>query len=395
MSERDKFLRPESLATIILCAATVAALVCANTSLASVYQHYINIPFEIRLGDTGLRKPLLLWINDGLMAIFFLLIGLELKREVLEGELSSLSQVALPLVGAIGGILVPAALYTLVASGSAEARPGWAIPIATDIAFALGVLAIFGSRVPKALKTFLLTLAVFDDLGAILIIAFVYTEKISWVAKALALLCFLVLVVLNRKGVTKLTPYCIVGVLMWLCVLKSGVHATLAGVLLGLVIPLRTGKQTEDSPLHRLEHQLHPWVVFLIVPLFAFANAGVNLTGLSLDSLLHPVTLGISLGLIVGKSLGVFGFSCLFIKLGKATLPEGSTFLSLFGVSVISGIGFTMSLFIGTLAFDSTWESMGSYVRLGVLSGSSVAVTFGLAILYFALSQPGTETVES
>ncbi len=387
MKAIEKFLRLEVLASMALVAATIIALIFANSGLADSYQNFLNLSFEIRLGTASLEKPLILWINDGLMAIFFLLVALELKREVIEGELSSISQVVLPLVGAIGGIVLPAIIYMICIGGDASLTPGWAIPIATDIAFALGVLALFGPGVPKALKTFLLTLAVFDDLGAILVIAFVYTGNISWVAKGLALLCFLVLVAFNKLKVTRLAPYCVVGALMWLCVLKSGVHATLAGVLLGFTIPLRLKDSSGHAPLHTLEHGIHPWVAFLILPIFAFGNAGVSFQGISLSALAEPLTLGIILGLTLGKSIGVFGFSYLIIKTGKAKLPEGANLLSFFGVAVISGIGFTMSLFIGSLAFETNWPQMGPQVRLGVLGASLLAACIGSLVLKAGLSR--------
>lgn len=378
-------MRLEVLASLTLGGAAIAALLFANSPLSDFYQDFLSIPLSIKVGVAELNKPLLLWINDGLMAIFFLLIALELKREILEGELSSLSQVTLPLVGAVGGILVPATFYLFTTGAEPEMIPGWAIPIATDIAFALGILALLGRGVPKSLKTFLLTLAVFDDLGAILIIAFVYTGNISWTAKSLALLLFLLLVIFNRSGITRLTPYFLVGIMMWLCVLKSGVHATLAGVLLGFTIPLRTKNNNVKSPLHNLEHGLHPWVAFLILPLFAFSNAGVSFSRITLDALYEPITLGIILGLVVGKSLGVFSFCFVLIKLGKAKLPKGSNLLSFFGVAMISGIGFTMSLFIGTLAFESNWYTMGVPVRLGVLTGSLISAIVGIFVIYQGL----------
>jgi NhaA family Na+:H+ antiporter len=387
MKTVEKFLRLEILASAALAIATIAALICANSSLADAYQHFLNLRLEISLGTASLAKPLILWINDGLMAVFFLLVSLELKREILEGELSSPSQVILPLVGAIGGIALPAVIFLLCVGGDTSLTPGWAIPIATDIAFALGVLALFGNSIPKSLKTFLLTLAIFDDLGAILVIAFVYTGNISWVIQGIAFTFFLLLVVMNKLNVTRLAPYCIIGGIMWLCVLKSGVHATLAGVLLGLTIPLRTKDSSGHSPLHNLEHGIHPWVAFLILPIFAFGNAGVSLTGISVSALGEPLTLGIILGLLIGKGLGVFGLCYLVIKSGKAKLPEGSNMTSFFGVAIISGIGFTMSLFIGSLAFESSWEQMGSQVRLGVLCASFVAAILGASVLKYGLSK--------
>ncbi|MCL4133982.1 UNVERIFIED_CONTAM: hypothetical protein GTU68_054661 [Idotea baltica] len=384
----EKFLKFESLAGIALSLATIAALVFANSSLAGSYQAFSELPFEIRLGEWSLNKPIVLWINDGLMAIFFLLVALELKREVLVGELSKPSQIVLPLVGALGGIAAPAAVYLLITSFNPETKTGWAIPIATDIAFALAILSAFGSRIPTSLKTFLLTLAVFDDLGAILIIAFVYTGSISWSAKGAAGLIFLVLIAMNRLGVKRVAPYCFVGAAMWLCVLKSGVHATLAGVLLGLVIPYRGKLASDPSPLKSFEHSLHPWVSFLVLPIFAFANAGVNLNGVTSSDLFEPVTLGIITGLVFGKCLGVLSFTYVVIRLGFAKLPQGANWASFIGVAVISGVGFTMSLFIGTLAFESSWLVMGPKVRFGVLTGSAISCLVGVLILTLSTPKP-------
>ena len=387
MGMLQRFIKLEAAAGLVLIAAAGVAMVCANSPLAGLYDAGLETQFEVRLGKMGLSKPLILWINDGLMAIFFLLVALELKREVLEGELSNWDQVALPLAGSIGGILVPAAVYLAFNAGSDGHPQGWAIPAATDIAFALGILSLLGDRVPKGLKTFLLTLAVFDDVGAIIIIAVFYGGQISWAAKGLALVTLGVLILLNQFGVTRLGLYLLVGVFLWVVVLKSGVHATLAGVLLGLTIPLRKKNASGESPLRRLERILHPWVAFLILPIFAFANAGVSLTELSSDDLFHPVALGIFAALLAGKTFGVFGVSMLLPTFGWAKLPEGSTRLSLFGISVLSGIGFTMSLFIGSLAFEATWNDMGTVVRLGVLGGSLVAAVTGFTVLRFALGR--------
>ncbi|MHC4512218.1 MAG: Na+/H+ antiporter NhaA [Planctomycetota bacterium] len=384
MSTIQRFLKLESLAGIALLGAAVLGMLSANSPLAGLYDRFVHVLFEIRLGDQGLSKPLLLWINDGLMAVFFLLVALELKREVLDGELSRPSQIALPLAASIGGIVVPAGIYILFTAGDREALLGWAIPAATDIAFALGVLAMLGGRVSRGLKTFLLTLAVFDDIGAILIIAVLYTQEISWAAKGLAVLATVVLVILNRVGVTRVGVYLCVGAFLWVCVLKSGVHATLAGVIVGLSIPHRKMNAFGRSPLKDLEHMLHPWVAFFIIPVFAFANSGVSLAGMS-SVILHPVALGIIAGLVVGKMVGVFAASALLIRRGWADLPEGASWASFFGVCILAGIGFTMSLFIGTLAFEHTPRDFGAPLRLGVLVGSLISAVAGYLVLRRAL----------
>jgi len=376
----QRFVRLESLAGIALLGAAALGMLIANSPLASWYERFLTVPLEVRIGEAALSKPLLLWINDGLMAVFFLMVALELKREVLEGELSKRSQVALPLVAALGGIVVPALIYAVVNAGDPEALRGWAIPAATDIAFALGVLAMLGDRVPSSLKTFLLSLAVFDDLGAILIIAAFYTDEISWTAKGLGLVVTALLFLLNRSGVTRTGPYLLLGAVLWVCVLKSGVHATLAGVIVGLMIPHQRQDGHGRSPLKELEHALHPWVAFMIVPLFAFANSGVSLAGIS-GAMLDPVALGIVGGLFLGKMLGVFSAAAILIRSGAAKLPQGSTWASLFAVCVLSGIGFTMSLFIGTLAFEYTARDFSVPLRLGVLTGSLLSATVGFALL--------------
>ncbi len=391
MNSLRKFLRLESLAGLALIAAALFGMAVANSPLAEGYQRLLEVPLEVRIGGSVLAKPLLLWINDGLMAVFFLIVALELKREVLDGELSRLDQIALPLAAAAGGIVLPAVLYAAVNAGDPEALRGWAIPAATDIAFALGVLAMLGDRVPRSLKTFLLSLAVFDDLGAILIIAAFYTEEISWGAKGFGLLATGALFALNRGGVTRTAPYLLLGAILWVCVLKSGVHATLAGVIAGLMIPHRRVNSYGRSPLEDLEHSLHPWVAFLIVPIFAFANSGVSLAGAT-QGMFDPVALGIVAGLFFGKMLGVFSAAFLLIKSGIAKLPEGATWTSLFGVSVLSGIGFTMSLFIGTLAFESTARDFSVPLRLGVLSGSLLSAAVGFTILRRALRASGVRS---
>jgi Na+:H+ antiporter, NhaA family len=316
------------------------------------------------------------------MAVFFLLVGLEIKREVLQGELSSMQQATLPCIAALGGMFGPALIYSLINWGDPVAMRGWPIPAATDIAFALGVLALLGSRAPSTLKIFLLALAIIDDLGAIVIIALFYTEDLSLLSLGLGVTGIAALIVLNLAGVRRIAPYVLVGIFVWICVLKSGVHATLAGVALGFAIPLRGTDREREPPLRRLEHMLHPWVTYGILPVFAFANAGVALTGLSLNSLLEPVTLGVALGLFLGKQLSVFGITWIAVQLGIGRKPAGASWLQLYGMSVLTGIGFTMSLFIGTLAFEAPEYNVA--VRLGVLSGSLACGIAGYLVLYLA-----------
>jgi len=375
------FLEKESAVGILLMIATVLALLFANTRLAGLYDYFLETPIEVRVGrHIHIDKPLLLWINDGLMAAFFLLVGLEVKREVLVGKLSSLQKMLLPGVAAVGGMLVPALCYLLFNAGDRVAAQGWAIPAATDIAFALGVLALLGDRVPASLKIFLLALAIMDDLGAIVIIALFYSADLSTSMLLLAFGCLLILLVLNRCRVTHIAPYISIGILLWIFVLKSGVHATLAGVVLAFAIPL-PGREGEASPLETLEHDLHPWVNFFILPIFAFANAGIPLAGMTLGDVLQPVSLGIFFGLVVGKLVGVFSFSLAAIRIGIARLPDGATLPQLFGVSALCGVGFTMSLFIGGLAFEHTGTDYFVAHRVGILLGSLVSGLLGLAIL--------------
>jgi NhaA family Na+:H+ antiporter len=372
-----EFLRLESAGGILLCLAAALALFWANSPTGRLYQGLLDVPVAVQVGPLEIAKPLLLWVNDGLMAIFFFLVGLEIKREVLAGELSSVSKAALPAIAAVGGMAVPAAVYAALNWGDPVTISGWAIPAATDIAFALGVLSLLGSRVPASLKVFLLALAILDDLGAIVIIALFYTHGLSMLSLALAAAGLLGLFLLNRAGVLRIAAYVLVGAFVWVCVLKSGVHATLAGVALAFAIPLRGGGQ---SPLHRLEHMLHPWVTFGILPVFAFANAGVSLAGLSLASLLEPVPLGIALGLFLGKQVGVAAATLLAVRMGWASLPAGATWMQFYGVAVLTGIGFTMSLFIGTLAFAD--PSYGAAVRIGVLGGSILSAVVGYLLLF-------------
>ncbi|MCC6303043.1 MAG: Na+/H+ antiporter NhaA [Gammaproteobacteria bacterium] len=386
MNALREFLRLESASGILLLIAAVLAMAVENSAARPLYGALLGTPVEVRIGALEIAKPLLLWVNDGLMAAFFFLVGLELKREILQGELSDRSQITLPVLAAIGGMLVPALVYVAINRGDAAALRGWAIPSATDIAFALGVLSLLGKRVPTALKLFLMTLAIIDDIGAIAIIALFYTEGLSTTSLLIALAAFGVLFLMNRRGVVSLFPYLAVGLILWVAVLKSGVHATLAGVMLALFIPLRTGRP-DASPLERLEHDLHPTVAYGILPLFAFMNTGVPLDGLSWDSFTRSVPLGIALGLFLGKQVGVFGFSWLAIRLGFARLPERCTWSALYGVSLLCGIGFTMSLFIGSLAFDASDASRMVDGRLGILSGSLLSALAGYCVLRVVLRQ--------
>jgi len=386
------FLRRESAGGILLVVASVFALVFANSPLSGLYASLLNIPVEIRFGAFEIAKPLLLWINDGLMAIFFFLVGLELKREFVEGELSDLQKISLPALGAIGGMAVPSAIYLLFNAGDPLAVTGWAIPAATDIAFALGILALLGKRVPTQLKIFLVSLAIFDDMGAIIIIALFYTSELSVLALSVAGVCILALAFLSRRGVTNLSLYLLIGLVMWASVLKSGVHATLAGVVLALFIPIREDPQTGRSPLREMEHDLHSSVAFIILPLFAFANAGVSLQGLTVAALTAPVPLGIALGLFVGKQLGVFGLCWLGIRLGIARLPQRVNWSQLYGVAILCGVGFTMSLFIGSLAFEDAASPYLYQDRLGIISGSLLSAVVGYLWLRRALGPASTST---
>ena len=379
----QEFLRLESASGILLILAAVLAMLAENSLLKPWYDALLSTPVEIRIGALQIAKPLLLWINDGLMAVFFFLVGLELKREMLEGELSHRGQIVLPAAGALAGMACPALIYLYFNYGDPVAMQGWAIPAATDIAFALGVLSLLGNRVPTQLKLFLLTLAIIDDLGAILIIAFFYTANLSALSLLTATICLIGLFLLNRRKVCSLTPYLVVGLILWVSLLKSGVHATLAGVLLAFFIPLRSEREG-FSPLKNLEHDLHPTVAFFILPLFAFANTGVPLAGLTMDSLLSPIPLGIALGLFLGNQFGVFALCWITIKLGLAKLPEEVGWIHLYGVSALCGIGFTMSLFISSLAFEAgaiPLEHAAVDDRLGILLGSALSALVGWLIL--------------
>jgi NhaA family Na+:H+ antiporter len=372
-----EFLRLESIGGMMLVAAAAVAMIWANSALADYYEAVLNLPVSIRAGDMIVAKALLLWINDGLMAIFFLLVGLEIKREMIAGELSTLDRTLLPGIAAIGGMAVPALVYVAVNISDPVTLRGWAIPTATDIAFALGVAALLGDRIPPALKILLLALAIIDDLGAIVIIALFYSAELSTVSLVLSGFGLAILLGLNRIGITRLAPYMLVGIFVWVCVLKSGVHATLAGVALAFAIPI--GNDPEMSPLHRLEHTLHGWVSYGILPLFAFANAGVPLTGLTLGTMLNPVPLGVALGLLIGKPCGVMAASFAAVRLGLVRLPAGVGWPLFFGMSLLTGIGFTMSLFIGGLAFST--DAHESELRIGILVGSLLSAIAGYAAL--------------
>ena len=363
--------------------ATLFALIVSNSG-AAWYPALLETPAKVLIGNLVIHKPLLLWINDGLMAVFFFLIGLEVKREVLHGELSDPARVVLPIVGAAGGMMIPALIYAWVNWGDPVAMNGWAIPSATDIAFALAVLALVGSNVPASLKLFLMALAIADDLGAIIIIALFYTSQLSVLSLMVAALAVLGLFVLNRRGVLSLVPYLLVGLVLWVAVLKSGVHATLAGVLVAMFIPYRKAPGQELTQLERLEDDLHPAVVYGILPLFAFANTGISFAGLTLQSLLEPVPLGIALGLFLGNQVGVMGFCWVAIKLGLARLPSGANWLHMYGISCLCGIGFTMSLFISSLAFEASGSGTMLNDRLGILVGSMAAALLGFVVLKLA-----------
>ena len=381
------FIASESAGGIILIVAAALALAIANSPLLPDYQKLLSTPVAFSAGSlVAIDKPLLLWINDGLMALFFFLIGLEVKREIVTGQLRSWKQASLPIIAAIGGMAIPAIVFVALNLGSPENLRGWAIPAATDIAFALGLLALLGSRVPVALKALLLAIAIIDDIGAIAIIAIFYTENMNLAALALALVPAAAMLLLNRAGVARTIPYFLFAALLWICVLKSGVHATLAGVVTALFVPIATG---EERPLERLEHALHPWVAFLILPIFAFSNAGVSFAGAGLDALLAPLSLGIAAGLVIGKQLGIFGACWLAVKAGWARLPEGVGFRHVYGLSCLAGIGFTMSLFIGNLAFVDP-EQIAA-VKFGVLGGSLVSAITGIVVLRFASPRKQTQ----
>ena len=370
----DEFLKMEGAGGILLMAAMVLAIISANTFLSPLYDGFFSA--EI------LGLSVTTWINDGPMAVFFFLVGLELKREFLDGELSDRKKVMLPVIGAVGGMLFPALIYVLLNLGDDKAVHGWAIPAATDIAFALGVLSLLGPKVPNALKVFLTSLAIFDDMGAVLIIALFYTAKVSLLALAFAALLVLVLAALNSLEVTKKTPYIAVGLLLWFATLKSGVHATVAGVVLAMFIPLKGKDESDVSPLKSLEHDLHSFVAFIILPIFAFANSGIDLRGMGMEQVFHSVPVGVTLGLFIGKQAGIFAVCWLAVKFSLAQLPKGVNWTSLYGTCALCGIGFTMSLFIGSLAFpgEQPFDE-----RIGIIAGSLLSGIVGYAVLHFSV----------
>ena len=373
----NDFLKLESASGIILIMAALLSLLLANSPLSHYYDLLLDTPVEVRVGALQIAKPLLLWVNDGLMAVFFFIIGLELKREMVEGELASMRAIALPAFSALGGMIVPASIYILVNGHDLVAMEGWAIPTATDIAFALAILTLLGNRVPLALKTFLVSLAIFDDLGAIIIIAIFYTSNISTISLVVATVCIAALALLNKMNIYRLTPYMFFGLVMWVAVLKSGVHATLAGVFLAMFIPLSREPESNRSPLRELEHDLHAMVAFVILPVFAFANSGLNVSTIGVEEVMHPVTIGIALGLFIGKQIGVFTFAWLAVKMGLAKLPDNVNWSQIYGISLLCGIGFTMSLFIGSLAFENSGNNLLFDERLGIILASLLSAVCG------------------
>ena len=387
-----EFLQLESASGMLLIGATAVALIMANIPAAlQAYDWFLSRHLTITIGGLGVDKPLLLWINDALMVFFFMLVGLELKREVVEGQLSRPDQVILPVMAALGGLVVPAAIFWYINGDFVSQKNGWAIPTATDIAFALAMLGLLGSRVPLSLKILLTTIAIVDDIAAIVIIAIFYTSDLGIISLALASIGIVVLAALNRARVMRLAPYMLTGLFIWFCVLKSGVHATLAGVVVAAFIPLKS--KDDESPARHLEHTLHPWVAFAVLPIFAFANAGVSFSGMSLEKLTNGVPMGIILGLFVGKQVGVFGMIVLARLLRIAELPAGATWKQVYGIAILCGIGFTMSLFIGTLAFEHGNFDRLYGVKMGVLIGSALSAIAGLAVLHFSL--PGKDSREA
>lgn len=379
------YLKLEAASGVILFVFAVFAVFIDNSPFASFYEQILNTPFIIPFFNWKMTKPLLFWINEGLMTLFFLLVSLELKREFLEGDLRGFHKIVLPSLAALGGMLFPALIYIGFTYSHGVAVSGWAVPVATDIAFALGVLSLFGKRIPIGLKLFLMALAIFDDIGAIIIIAVFHSHHLSYIALILAWIVLVVLFILNRYGIDRLMPYLVVGFILWLCVLSSGIHATIAGVLLALLIPLRGKTKQSAQPLTYLEEKLHPWVAFFVMPLFAFANSGIPLQGLTWSILLDPVPLGIIAGLVIGKQCGVFSLAWFVIRMGWASLPKDASWLSLYGIALLCGIGFTMSLFLGTLAFQNNSPKYLIEVRLGVLLGSMISGVIGAMVLNIAL----------
>jgi Na+/H+ antiporter nhaA len=376
----QRFLKLESSGGILLLFSAAVAMLLANSPLSSQYNDFLNLPVSLQIGSFSINKTLIHWINDGFMAVFFVLVGMEVKKELFEGALSSYQQAIFPAIAAVGGMIVPALVYWFIAKQDPSLANGWAIPMATDIAFALGIMALLSKQVPLPLKIFLLALAIIDDLGAIVVIALFFSHELSVQALIFSGISILTLVLLNRFRVSALCAYMVVGAILWASVLKSGVHATLAGVIIGFCIPLK-GKKGE-RPLHDFEHILAPWSSFVILPLFAFANAGVSFDGIDVSMISSPLLLAIACGLIIGKPVGVFGFSYISVKLGLAKLPDGINFKQIFAVAVLCGIGFTMSMFLASLAFDAdAGESVNTLSRLGILLGSTVSATLGYLFL--------------
>lgn len=388
-TETQRFISLEALAGAALIVAAIIALVLSNSPLAQFYQQLLNIPVAVQVGTAALQKPLLLWINDGLMAVFFLLVGLELKRELLIGELASRQQLILPAMAAVGGFIVPALVFVGINWGDHSALNGWAIPTATDIAFALGILALLGSRVPLSLKIFLTAIAIIDDLLAIVVIALFYSGDLAWHHLLWAAVITTIMVVCNRMKISHMGVYLLLGLMLWVLVLKSGVHATLAGVVVAFCIPLHDREQRR-RPLEELEHRLHPYVAFLIVPIFAFANAGVSLSGIGLQQLLSPLSLGLILGLFLGKQLGVMLMVWISLKFKLATLPKDCNWSMVYGVALLTGIGFTMSLFIGSLAFEHGGFNYDAQVRIGVLFASLLSAVLGYCWLRYSFRKTNT-----
>ncbi len=377
----DKVIHHESFGGGLLVAAALLAMILANSAASPIYVGFLGLPVEVAFGPFEIAKPLLLWVNDGLMALFFLLIGLEIKREVLGGNLSSLKQIVLPGMAAVAGIVFPALIYVFFNLDDPIGIRGWAIPSATDIAFALGVFTLFGTRLPLSLKLFLLSVAIFDDIAAIVIIALFYSAELSTASLLIGCIGLVILFFLNRFNVNTLTPYVIVGVIVWVAVLKSGVHATLAGFAVAWFIPLKLENQHGKAMLPDLEHSLHPWIALCVLPLFAFANAGIDLSNVGLNDLFSPITLGIALGLFVGKQIGIFGVCWAVVKLRLTELPDGASWPQFYGVCLLCGIGFTMSLFIGTLAFEDQALAYQTTVKLGVLIGSIASALLAVVVL--------------
>ncbi|TDN41090.1 Na+/H+ antiporter NhaA [Haemophilus haemolyticus] len=376
----QRFLKLESAGGILLLFSAAVAMLLANSPLSSQYNDFLNLPVSLQIGSFSINKTLIHWINDGFMAVFFVLVGMEVKKELFEGALSSYQQAIFPAIAAVGGMIVPALVYWFIAKQDPSLANGWAIPMATDIAFALGIMALLSKQVPLPLKIFLLALAIIDDLGAIVVIALFFSHELSVQALIFSGISILTLVLLNRFRVSALCAYMVVGAILWASVLKSGVHATLAGVIIGFCIPLK-GKKGE-RPLHDFEHILAPWSSFVILPLFAFANAGVSFDGIDVSMISTPLLLAIACGLIIGKPVGVFGFSYISVKFGLAKLPDGINFKQIFAVAVLCGIGFTMSMFLASLAFDAdAGESVNTLSRLGILLGSTVSATLGYLFL--------------